>query len=59
MFTVNGMPTMVPVKLASGRTWIQLQGEAGPVWVQVASFAFALNATLTWNQATLTADMKL
>ena len=59
MFTVNGKPTMVPVKLASGRTWIQLQGEAGPVWVQVASFAFALNANLTWSQATLTADMKL
>ena len=59
MFTVNGKPTMVPVKLASGRTWIQLQGEAGPVWVQVASCAFALNANLTWNQATLTADMKL
>ena len=59
MFTVNGRPTMVPVKLANGRTWIQLQGESGPVWVQVASFAFALNANLTWNQATLTVDMKL
>ena len=59
MLTVNGKPTMVPVKVANGRTWIQLQGENGPVWVQVASFAFALNANLTWNQATLTADMKL
>ena len=59
MFTVNGKATMVPVQLANGRAWIQLQGEAGPVWVQVASFAFALNANLTWNQATLTADMKL
>ena len=59
MFTVNGKPTMVPVKLANGRTWIQLQGESGPVWVQVASFAFALNANLTWNQGTLTADMKI
>ena len=59
MLTVNGKPTMVPVKVSGGRTWIQLQGENGPVWVQVASFAFALNANLTWNQATLTADMKL
>ena len=59
MLTVNGKPTMVPVKVAGGRTWIQLQGENGPVWVQVASFAFALGANLTWNQATLTADMKL
>ena len=59
VFTVNGKATMVPVKLANGRTWIQLQGESGPVWVQVASFAFALNANLTWNQGTLTADMKI
>ena len=59
MFTVNGKATMVPVKLANGRTWIQLQGESGPVWVQVASFASALGASLTWTQSTLTANMKL
>ena len=57
--TVNGRPVTVAVKVEGGRTWVQLAGERGPVWVQVRSFADSLGARLEWDQATLTAKLTI
>ena len=59
MLTINGRVTNIPVKVEGGRTWVQLTGERGLVWVQVRSFADMLGATLTWNQNALTAELRI
>jgi hypothetical protein len=54
---VNGRTVAASVMVTGGRTYVQLEGESGGVWVQVRALSELLGATLVWNQATETATM--
>ena len=54
---INDRLIATPVKVAGGRTWVELLGESGRVWVQVRALSDLLGAELTWDQATETARM--
>jgi hypothetical protein len=52
---VNGKQTDIPVRLADGRTEVQLSGH----WVQVRELANLLGATLTWDAESKTAVLMI
>lgn len=52
---VNGKQTDIPVRLADGRTEVQLSGH----WVQVRELANLLGATLDWDSGTKTATLTI
>ena len=56
---VNGRPVSIPAKLVNGRTYVLLDGETGASWVQIRALAALLNATLTWDEPTLTAKLTI
>jgi hypothetical protein len=56
---VNNRKVAAPVKLAGGRTYVQLEGESGRVWVQLRALADLLGASLAWDQQTETARLTI
>ena len=54
---VNDRTIALPVKLEGGRTYVQLKGDSGLVWVQILALSEFLGASLAWDQASQIAKL--